>query len=78
MPEISFEKALERLERIVEELESGNLALDDSLKRYEEGIRLIQLCAKKLETAQKKVELLTKTSSGKFQLKPFDEKELSE
>ena len=74
MTDMNFEKALEKLEKIVDEMESGKLPLDDSLKRYEEGIKLIQLCSKRLETAQKKVELLTKTSAGKFQLKPFEEK----
>lgn len=54
MAEQSFEKALERLEKIVSELESGELSLDEALKRYEEGIRLVQACSKKLETAQKK------------------------
>ena len=72
MAEQSFEKALERLEKIVGELEAGELSLDEALKRYEEGIKLIQLCSKKLESAQKKVEILTKTSSGKFLLKPFE------
>lgn len=73
MAEQSFEKAIERLDKIVTELESGELSLDEALKRYEEGIRLVQLCSKKLEAAQKKVEVLTKTSGGKFQLKPFEE-----
>ena len=71
MAEQSFEKSLERLEKIVGELEGGELSLDEALKRYEEGIKLVQLCSKKLDAAQKKVELLTKTPGGKFQLKPF-------
>lgn len=73
MAEQSFEKSLERLEKIVSDLESGKLSLDEALKRYEEGIKLVQACSKKLDVAQKKVELLTKTPSGKFQLKPFEE-----
>jgi len=73
MAEQSFEKSLERLEKIVSELENGELSLDEALKRYEEGIKLVQVCSKKLDTAQKKVELLTKTPQGKFQLKPFEE-----
>jgi exodeoxyribonuclease VII small subunit len=73
MAELNFEKALERLEKIVSELEGGELSLDEALRRYEEGIRLVQICSKKLDAAQKKVELLTKTPGGKFQLKPFGE-----
>ncbi|MEI8175434.1 MAG: exodeoxyribonuclease VII small subunit [Candidatus Omnitrophota bacterium] len=75
MAEQSFEKSLERLEKIVAELEGGDLPLDEALKRYEEGIKLVQGCSKKIESAQKKVELLTKTSGGKFQLKAFDDGE---
>lgn len=73
MAEQSFEKALERLDKIVSELEGPGLPLDEALKKYEEGIKLVQVCSKKLEAAQKKVELLTKTPGGKFQLKPFEE-----
>ena len=72
MAEQNFEKALERLEKIVGELEGGELSLDEALKHYEEGIKLVQLCSKKLDTAQKKVEILTKTPGGKFQLKQFE------
>jgi len=73
MAEQNFEKSLERLEKIVGELEDGQLSLDEALKKYEEGIKLVQVCSKKLEGAQKKVEILTKTPNGKFQLKPFSE-----
>src|SRR3989338_5510011 len=59
--ELKFEKALERLEKIVEDLESGNLALDDALKRYEEGVKLSRLCSQKLAQAENKIETLTKT-----------------
>jgi len=73
MAEIKFEEALKRLEKIVENLEDGNLSLDESLEKYEEGIRLSQLCAKRLEVAKKKVELLLKTEDGGVELKTFDE-----
>ena len=58
MAEMKFEEALKRLEKIVEELEDGSLSLDDSLDKYEEGIKLSKACAKKLEVARKKVEIL--------------------
>lgn len=60
MAEMKFEEALKKLEKIVEELESGKLPLDDSLKKYEEGVKLSRFCHKTLQSAQKKIELLTK------------------
>jgi len=74
MAEMKFEEALKKLEKIVADLEDGNLALDDSLEKYEEGIRLSRMCAKKLEVAKKKVEILLKSEDGSAELKPFDEK----
>ena len=74
MAEIKFEEALKKLEKIVADLEAGKLPLDESLKKYEEGIRLAQSCSKILETAQKKVEVLTK-KDGSFHLKQFEEEE---
>ena len=74
MAEMKFEDALKRLEKIVGELESGNLSLDESLEKYEEGIRLSKACSKKLEVAKKKVEILLKSEDGSVELKPFDEK----
>lgn len=73
MPEMKFEDAIKKLENIVEELERGDLTLDNSLARYEEGIKLSRLCSKKLETAKRKVELLTKSESGKFRVIPFEQ-----
>ena len=74
MAEMKFEEALKKLEKIVEDLEGGNLPLDDSLDKYEEGIRLSKMCAKKLEVAKKKVEILLKSENGSVELRPFDEK----
>jgi len=71
MPEIKFEDALKKLERIVSELEAGDLSLDDSLARYEEGVKLSKACTMKLEAAKSKVELLMRSGS-KFEVKPFD------
>lgn len=78
MSEMKFEEALKKLEKIVEDLERGTLSLDESLKKYEEGIRLSQICSKRLDAAQKKVEILVRKEGGKFELKPFEEKEISE
>ena len=78
MAEMKFEEGLKKLEKIVEELENGNLSLDESLEKYEEGIKLSKACAKKLETARKKVEILLKSEDGSVELKPFDEKTAEE
>ena len=78
MAEMKFEEALKKLEKIVADLEDGNLALDDSLEKYEEGIRLSKMCARKLEAAKKKVEILLKSEDGSVELKPFDEKTADE
>ncbi len=72
MPEIKFEEALKKLEKIVDELESGKLTLDDSLKKYEEGVKLSRFCHKSLQAAQKKIQLLSKKGEG-WELKPFTE-----
>ncbi len=73
MAEIKFEDALKKLEKIVADLEDGSLSLDDALGKYEEGIKLSRLCAKRLELAKKKVEILMKSEDGSVELKPFDE-----
>lgn len=71
--EIKFEDAMKRLEKIVEELESGNLGLDESLKKYEEGVEFSQFCSKKLNEAQKKVQVLSRKSSGILEAADFKE-----
>ena len=78
MNEMKFEEALKKLERIVEDLEKGTLSLDESLKKYEEGVKLSLVCSKRLDAAQKKVEILVKKEGRKFELKPFEEKGITE
>lgn len=78
MAGLKFEQALKRLEEIVEELEKGDLSLDDSLKRYEEGIKLSRFCAKKLEETERKVEILAKNEKGEFEKTPYEENPLQE
>lgn len=58
--DIKLEKALEQLEKIVEELESGELGIEEALKRYEEGVKLSRLCTKKLTETEKKIEILNR------------------
>lgn len=69
---MSFEKALKQLEEIVNKLESGDLGLEDSLELFEEGIKLSRFCSKKLELAEKKIEMLTKDEKGENQIIPAD------
>ena len=72
MKDIKFEDALLRLEQIVDQLEGGDLALDDSLKVFEEGVALARRCAKYLEEAEKRIELLTKDDAGLLKAEPFE------
>ena len=60
----NFEASMKRLNEIVERLEGGELSLDDSLKLYEEGVRLSQVCTKRLTDAQQKIEMLMRSSEG--------------
>lgn len=69
---LSFEKSLEKLEGIVKKLESGELSLEDSIKAFEEGVRLSQNCGKKLDEAEKKVEILLTSQDGETSRQPFD------
>ena len=73
MAEPKFEKDLEKLEKIVETLEEGGLSLDDSLKRFEDGIKLARRCEKALVSAEKKIEVLTKDASGKLRTEPLSD-----
>ena len=56
----SFEEQMEKLEQIVEELEKGNLNLDDSVAKFEEGMQISKECNKMLEEAEKKITILDK------------------
>jgi len=72
MSDIKFEDALARLEQIVDTLESGKLPLEDSLKAFEEGVVMARHCARYLEAAEKRIELLTKDESGLLRTDPFE------
>jgi exodeoxyribonuclease VII small subunit len=75
MAEPKFEKDIEKLEQIVEALEAGGLSLDDSLKRFEEGVKLAQRCEKALTQAEKKIEILTKNAQGEVMAEPFGDED---
>jgi exodeoxyribonuclease VII small subunit len=75
MAEKKFETALARLEEIVASLESGELGLEQSLKLFEEGVKLARICNTRLEEAERKVEVLLKDRTGKMTAKSFEEEE---
>jgi exodeoxyribonuclease VII small subunit len=77
MSDIKFEDALARLEQIVDTLEAGNLPLEESLKTFEEGVGLARRCAKYLEEAERRIELLTKDEAGVLRTEPFEWSEVS-
>jgi exodeoxyribonuclease VII small subunit len=66
-----FEECLQRLEKIVDELEHGDIALEQALKLFEEGVQLSNTCRKELEEAEGKVEILLK-QNGKLQAEAFE------
>ena len=71
MSELKFEKAMTRLENIVDELERGDLDIDKSLEIFEEGIKMSRLCTKKLNEAEAKIQKLTKDKKGELIAVPF-------
>ena len=72
MAKKTFEEALAKLEQITQDLERGDLDLEDSLKSFDEGIKLADFCNRKLAEAQKKVEILLQ-EGGTLTSVPFDE-----
>lgn len=71
-PSLSFEAALERLEGIVESMESGDIALADLLSRFEEGNQLLKVCEARLKDAELKIEQLKKQRDGTLAFVPFE------
>ena len=70
--ELSFEKALERLGEVVAELEASKVGLDESLKLYEEGMKLVRLCNEKLDSAEQRV-MTVRPAGDDVEVKPFGE-----
>jgi len=71
--EVRFEKALGELKAIVDKLEKGDLELDESLKMFERGVKLMAVCSKKLDDAQRRVEIVLKESGGRKAVREFSE-----
>src|SRR5213082_2287723 len=70
--ELNFESAMDRLETIVEQMESGKLPLEDLIVRYEEGMNLVKICQKRLANAEQKSEISARNSAGKPIVKEFE------
>ena len=68
---VPFEEALQKLESLVEAMESGDLPLETLLARYEEGVKLTKICQDKLAEAELKIQQLEKTAAGELKLKPM-------
>ncbi len=68
----SFEEALNELESIVKLMEEGNLSLDETLAKFEKGIALSRLCSRKLEQAEKKIDLLLCSENGEISFEPVN------
>lgn len=71
-----FEKSFERLEKIVQKLESEELSLDESLKLFEEGIGLSRFCHRRLEEVEKKIETILADAGGDPATEPFESDEI--
>ena len=71
--EPAFEDALAQLESLVREMESEQMPLEDLIKNYEEGTRLFQVCEKRLDEAEGRIELIRKNRNGETVVEPFDE-----
>ena len=70
--ELNFEGAMDRLEKIVEQMESGKLPLEDLIVRYEEGMNLVKVCQERLAKAEQKIEIIARNSAGKAIVKNFE------
>ena len=74
----TFESSLEELERIVRELEQGELTLEKSLELFEQGVKLSRECQERLNQAERRIEILMHDNQGRATVRPFDpESELS-
>jgi exodeoxyribonuclease VII small subunit len=71
MAKQTFEKAMKELERIVQQLESGDQPLEDAVKKFEEGFKLSKFCSEKLDETEKRITILLKDQAGNLFEKPF-------
>ncbi len=72
---LTFEDAMQKLETIVRELETGQIKLDDAVEQYEKAMALKKFCEEKLKAAELKIEKIEQSKDGSLTLKPLDENE---
>lgn len=70
--ELNFEGAMDRLEAIVSQMESGKLPLEELIVRYEEGMKLVKICQERLASAEQKIEIIARDNAGKPVVKDFE------
>jgi exodeoxyribonuclease VII small subunit len=70
--QLNFEAAMDRLEEIVEQMESGKMMLEELIGRYEEGMKLVKICQERLASAEQRIEIITRNHAGKAVVKNFD------
>jgi len=68
-----FEESLQKLEEIVQQMEDGELSLDEMITRFEEGSKLVKVCGEKLTEVEQKIQVLVQGNDGKPSLKDFDD-----
>ena len=71
-PQLNFEGAMDRLEEIVEQMESGKMMLEELIVRYEEGMKLVKICQERLASAEQRIEIITRNNAGKPVVKDFE------
>lgn len=69
---LNFEGAMDRLEEIVEQMESGKMMLEELIVRYEEGMKLVKVCQERLASAEQRIEIITRDNAGKAGVKAFE------
>ena len=70
--EVNFETAMDRLEEIVDQMESGKMMLEELIVRYEEGMKLVKVCQERLASAEQRIEIITRNHAGKPVVKEFE------
>ena len=71
MAKQTFESAMKRLEQIVQDLESGDLSLEKTIGKFEEGVKLSRFCTEKLDETEKRINILLQDRSGNLHEEPF-------
>lgn len=69
----NFEASLQQLEQLVQQMEQGNLSLEESMQAFEKGVALTRQCQQALDAAEQKVQVLMQDSEGRLQEQPFQQ-----